>query len=117
MHRTQQFLAGLAVSALSAGGFIGVEAALQGAAMAQTMSNAPNARSATDFPGRTINSWPGVRSHVNHATLLVSKPCDSNVCGTGNGDGKIGWWENLRPIITCPGKCYDESKPHTRYIA
>jgi hypothetical protein len=76
VHRTQKFLAGLAVSALSVGGLMGLENTFQGAA-AQSMSYAPNARSASNPQGRILSSGVGVRSVANHATLLVSQPCDS----------------------------------------
>lgn len=79
MHYTQKILAGLALSALSAGGFIGLEAALQGAA-AQTVSNARNVRSATNPQGHTVNSWSSARGGTNCAPLSAADArCDA-VC-------------------------------------
>jgi hypothetical protein len=93
MHRMQKLLLGLAVSALSAGGFTGLEAAFQGTATAQTVSNAPNVRNANNSRGHTVASWLSAQGPANYAPLPAGKPF------LGNNEPKCD------KVCKCKRKC------------
>jgi hypothetical protein len=81
MHRTKKLMAALAVSALSVGGFTGLDVAFQGAT-AQTTRNAPNAWSAGHL---TAELFEGVH------TVGSQDDCSPPVGGTmHDGECKCG---------------------------